>query len=225
MNTLKSLKQKPLVDIVEEKLREYLLDAKFSPGDQLPKEQEIADQLQVSRNIVREALSRLRMLGLIESKKKKGMILAEPQLFNGFERVANAQFFSDKKIKELLEFRFILEMGLPDLLFRNKNNIEFKILENLANNYEKAKSDNERIKYDREFHATLYKATKNETILRFVTILTPILEFQAKTEDNKKVSPVSHTELVEILKTGSKTKFRNAMEKHLKNKMDQIKDM
>ncbi len=224
MNVLKSLEQRPLVDIVEEKLREFLSNGNFSPGDQLPKEQEIADKLEVSRNIVREALSRLRMLGLIESKKKKGMILSEPMLFNGFERVAHAHFFSDEKIKELLEFRFILEMGLPDLLYRKQKNIDFNLLEKLAAKYENADSDRDRIKFDRQFHEELYKATENETILRFVTILTPILEFQAKTETGKKRSLMPHTELVEVLRNGSKTQFRNAMEKHLKNKIDQIED-
>ena len=165
------------------------------------------------------------MIGLVESRKKKGMILAEPELFNGFERAASAQFFSEKKLKELLEFRFILEMGLPDLLYRKKGNINFELLEELANKYETAKSDELRVKYDREFHAELYRATKNETIHRFVTILTPILEFQASTEGDKKNSPMSHTDLVNVLKTGSKTQFRNAMEKHLKNKIDQIKEL
>ncbi|MBN2279313.1 MAG: FadR family transcriptional regulator [Candidatus Marinimicrobia bacterium] len=221
---LKSLDQKPLVDIVEEKLCEYLSSGKYYTGDQLPKEQEIAEQLKVSRNIVREALSRLRMLGLIESRKKKGMVLSEPQLFNGFERIAHARFFSDKKIKELLEFRYVLEMGLPELLYRNQENIDFERLEDLAGQYEKATTSKERIQFDREFHATLYKATNNETIIRFVTILTPVLEFQAKTENSESAIPLSHAELVKILKSGTKNQFRNAMEKHLKNKIEQLKD-
>jgi DNA-binding FadR family transcriptional regulator len=50
-----------MTDAVELKLREYLKMKSFRPGDALPKEIELAEALGVSRNVIREALSRLRM--------------------------------------------------------------------------------------------------------------------------------------------------------------------
>jgi GntR family transcriptional repressor for pyruvate dehydrogenase complex len=44
-----------MADVVEGKLRTYFRDKGFSPGDALPKEVELAEALQVSRNVVREA--------------------------------------------------------------------------------------------------------------------------------------------------------------------------
>ena len=55
-----------LADQVEQKLIAYLKNNNFNTGDQLPKEIELAERLGVSRKIVREALSRLRMLGMVE---------------------------------------------------------------------------------------------------------------------------------------------------------------
>lgn len=224
MANLKSIKKRSLVDVVEEKLWEFLSESDLDRGDSLPKETEIAKKLDVSRNIVREALSRLRMLGLIESKKKKGMILSEPELFNGFERIVEPKFLSFQKIKDLIEFRFVIEMGLPNLLYRHRNQIDFDQLRQVAKKYKNATTKQERIKFDTEFHALLYKASGNKTLIRFITLLTPILEFQANHE-KEKIAPMSHDELVQILEHGNKSEFCSAMEKHLENKIDQLEDL
>ena len=76
-----------MADVVESRLRDYFKKKSFKPGDALPKELELAEALGVSRNVVREALSRLRMLGMIESRKKRGMILSSPDILGAFERV------------------------------------------------------------------------------------------------------------------------------------------
>jgi GntR family transcriptional regulator, transcriptional repressor for pyruvate dehydrogenase complex len=84
---LSPISSNTMADIVELRLREYLKKKSFLPGDPLPKELELAQALGVSRNVVREALSRLRMLGMVETKKKRGMVLARPDILGTFERV------------------------------------------------------------------------------------------------------------------------------------------
>jgi len=86
-NDLGKIAHKTMADIVEIRLREFLKKKSFKPGDALPKELELAESLGVSRNVVREALSRLRMLGMVETKKKRGMILSRPgRIFSGHSR-------------------------------------------------------------------------------------------------------------------------------------------
>jgi len=69
-----------MADIVELKLLAFLKNNAFKPGDALPKELELAEALGVSRNILREALSRLRVLGMVDSKKRRGMVLTSPDI-------------------------------------------------------------------------------------------------------------------------------------------------
>src|SRR5215217_265452 len=78
-----------MTDRVENSLRQYFEDNKFKPGDPLPNEMDMATQLNVSRNVVREALSRLRMLGMIEARPRRGMVMAQPDLLAGIEKVLN----------------------------------------------------------------------------------------------------------------------------------------
>lgn len=54
-----------LVDVVEEKLLQYLKDNDYCIGCTVPNEMELASSLGVARSVVREALSRLKMIGLI----------------------------------------------------------------------------------------------------------------------------------------------------------------
>ena len=60
-----------LVDKVEIRITDYIKKNKFEVGDSIPKEIEFAEALGVSRTVIREAFSRLRTIGIIESKKQK----------------------------------------------------------------------------------------------------------------------------------------------------------
>ena len=73
---LQPVKTTSLADQVEKNLIEFLKKNHFQTGDSLPTEIEIAEDLGVSRNVVREALSRLRMMGMIETRKRKGMMIS-----------------------------------------------------------------------------------------------------------------------------------------------------
>ena len=87
MNGLKKMKPVDtlsLVDKVELRLLEFFKENNLGPGDSIPKELDFASSLGVSRTVIREALLRLRTLGLVESKKHRGMILKQPDIINNF---------------------------------------------------------------------------------------------------------------------------------------------
>ena len=114
---LERISTKTMADVVEVSLREYLKKKSFKPGDSLPKELELAAALGVSRNVVREALSRLRMLGMIETRKKRGMVLARPDILGAFEKVLDPLIIDRETLQNIFELRLVLEMGLADLLY------------------------------------------------------------------------------------------------------------
>src|SRR6476619_1027784 len=89
MPEFKSLDTSTLVDKVEASLVELLQQRKLGIGDTIPKELELAQSLGVSRTVIREALTRLRIMGLIESKKKKGSVITSPDLFGMMSKSMN----------------------------------------------------------------------------------------------------------------------------------------
>ena len=76
-----------LVDRVEKHIIEYIKENALKAGDALPKELEFAETLGVSRTAIREAMLRLRTLGLVESRKHRGMVILEPDLVHNFEKM------------------------------------------------------------------------------------------------------------------------------------------
>ena len=131
---LGSMKTNTMADVVESQLRAYLKKMSFKPGDALPKETELADALGVSRNVVREALSRLRMLGMIETRKRRGMVLVSPDILQAFERVLDPPIIDDTTLNDIFELRLVIEMGLADLLFTRMKPADIIELEAIAEN-------------------------------------------------------------------------------------------
>lgn len=220
---------KPLhkADIAEIRIREYFRTMNFKPGDLLPKEQELADALDVSRNVVREALSRLRMLGIIESKKKRGMILTSPDLLTGFKRVMDPSILSEDSLLDLFEFRLTLEIGMADLLFLHKTDQDIEDLERIVKKENKPAETSYSLEHEIEFHGKLYQITRNSTLLRFQKLLLPVFQFVLRKEEKTgreiiTCGSTTHHDLVTELKMGSASTFRKAMQIHLKPHFDML---
>lgn len=213
---LKPLDSISLTDRVENKLREYFEENAFKPGDALPGELEIAEKLKVSRNIVREALSRLRMLGIIESRPRRGMIMARPDILGGLERVLNPFILGKDTLNDVFEMRLILEMGMAEFLYARKTEEDIAELEAIV---AQQKSREEPTKEEEiRFHTKLYDMTGNKTYKRFQVLLLPLFDHVFMNHKGlKKVSPghIHHDGLVRVLKNGTVNDFRNAMQIHL----------
>lgn len=216
MNDLKPIAVNTRADLVEIQLREYLDKKGLKAGDVLPTEMDLSEALGVSRNVLREGLSRLRMLGLIESKKKRGMVLTSPDILGSFERVLNPQLMDTSTLKNLFELRLVLESGLADLLFLRKTDNDIKELETIIKKEKSADNDVFRVNSEIAFHGKLYEITGNETLKRFQIMLMPVFDYVLKNENRSIKSNVSHTDLVRILKDGTKEDFVLAMREHLR---------
>lgn len=216
----------PMADMVEMRIREYLKKKALKPGDPLPKELELAEALGVSRNVVREALSRLRMLGMIESRKRRGMILTRPDILGAFERVLDPLMMDQNTLQDVFELRLVLEMGLADLLFIRKTEEDIEELSAILDKEVHKIQKPFRVKNEIAFHGKLYRMTGNDTFLRFQSMLLPVFEYvvayETKMRGKAEVGKVTHRDLVEILKSGTPEDFRQGMKEHLKPHFDRL---
>jgi GntR family transcriptional repressor for pyruvate dehydrogenase complex len=69
-----------LADRVAEVLTDEITSGRLSPGDRLPTEIQLVEQLGVSRTVVREAVSRLRNAGLVEPRQGAGVFVLAPRV-------------------------------------------------------------------------------------------------------------------------------------------------
>lgn len=81
----------PLYVTVYETLTQWLKEGKYKPGDKLPGENVLSEQLQVSRGTLRQAMLLLQEDGLIINHQGKGNIVLSNQDVskNGLEKVGN----------------------------------------------------------------------------------------------------------------------------------------
>lgn len=219
---MKSIDTSSLVDKVEDSLVELLKDRKLSVGDVIPKEIELAETLGVSRTVIREALTRLRLMGLIESKKKKGSVITSPDLFGMMGKSMNPHILDQDTLKEIFEIRLVLEIGMADLLFHRITKEDISELRNIVSNEPPATQYHLfNVEHEIAFHGKLYEITGNETLKKFQKMLLPVFDYVHHSGLLKKQpllkTFVSHKELVDILENGDPEKFRNGMRNHLEN--------
>ena len=67
-----------LATSLAEKVRARILEENLQQGSLFMTEAALAEEYGVSRNIAREAVSRLRALGLLTSRQRKGLVIASP---------------------------------------------------------------------------------------------------------------------------------------------------
>lgn len=220
--TFSQLDTSSLVDKVETQLVQLLVDRKLKVGDSIPPEIDLSKALGVSRTVTREALLRLRMMGLIETKKKKGSVITSPDIFEIMSKSMNPHILDQNTLKEIFELRLVLEIGMADLLFLRITPKDIEELKAIVENEpDTAKDHIFNIDHEIIFHGKLYEIAGNETLKKFQRMLLPVFDYVHNSGLLKKQVSinrfVSHKGLVDILENGSPELFRNGMRNHLEN--------
>jgi GntR family transcriptional regulator len=82
---------------IEEELAERIRSGMLHPGDRIPPERELAEQMQVSRMTVRQALGRLADRGLLLRQPGRGTFVSEPKLVQSLSRLSG---FYDQMVSQ-----------------------------------------------------------------------------------------------------------------------------
>lgn len=216
---------KTLVDHVEERIIDYIKNNKLRPGDNLPNEMQLSETMGISRNVIREAMSRLRMLGIIQSRTKRGITVVEPPLFIGLEKVTNPYLFSDATIRNIMEMRIALEVGIADFIYTRKTDEDIEDLRRIVEKGSIYIDNNWPIELEKEFHMRIYKIVGNPFITQFQKIIHIIFEY-AKDNYESLIKPVNdrlksdgklvtHQDLFAVLKSGTSKEYQEAIKGHL----------
>ena len=210
---------------VVNKLLDHLKLADVRPGDLIPKEMELVENLNVSRSVLREALSHLKLLGLIDSRKKRGMVLTTPNMVNALDKVLLPKLLGENTRQDLFELRLMLEVGIADALYSNITDEDYIILDGIVEDeQELVKLDKSEevieklVAVDISFHGALYKITGNSFLQSLQKVLLPTIKHVMIHQlDMNPLSygKISHNELLNILKSGTVNDFRLAMREHL----------
>ena len=224
---LKSIDTSSLVDKVERHMIEVFLHRDLKPGEAIPKETELATKMGVSRTVIREALNRLKTMGLIELKKHKGTIIRSPDLSVILGKSLIPGILDNKTLMNIFEIRLALEVGIADFIFARMTEEDIEELEEIVKT-EPDHSDNILfdVEHELRFHGKLYHMAGNETLEAFQNLILPVFEHVYDTGllkvKSKRKKSKSHKELVALLKKGTPDEFREGMRRHLENHFGRI---
>ena len=213
-----------LVDKVETSILQFIKVKKLIPGDTLPNEMILSSELGISRNVLREALSRLRMLGIVQSRTRRGIVIQEPSMLSSFEKVIEPYLLGEKAVIDMMGMRIVLEIGLTEFVFLNLTDEKINKLEAIISSQEASKY-HLTVEQETEFHKSIYEISGNNFIIQFQKIIHPVFEF-AKTNYESYFAPVNerllkedkivtHQDLFRFIKNRDMESYRNGIKMHL----------
>ena len=101
--------RKSLSKQVMESIEKIILDQKLQPGDALPTEQQISEELGVSKSSVREAIKMLEALGVVEIRRGLCTVISENPEQGYLNVFLSHLYLLSGSAEELREFRKIIE--------------------------------------------------------------------------------------------------------------------
>lgn len=140
---------KPLREIVLEALREAIVSGVLEPGERLM-EIQLAEEMGVSRTPVREAIRKLELEGFVVMIPRKGAYVAG---------------VSYKDVKDVFEIRASLESLAAGLAAEKITDEELEQMERVLHYEREPDTLEEMVQSDVDFHALLYKASRNERLI------------------------------------------------------------
>lgn len=203
----------PLRDVVFNTIKDGILTGRFKPGERLL-ENQLAEELGVSRTPIREALRMLEIENLVDLIPRKG---------------AQVKEMSEKDIKDVLEIRKVLEELAAGLAAENITKQEIAELKKVHNDFITAFDNGDRkgvLDADTCFHDIIFNATKNDKLVQIISNIS-IQIFRYRITYLKLLSDVSvpdkqHIELIKAFEKRDAERARRISREHIEDQTLEI---
>ncbi|WP_226583965.1 FadR/GntR family transcriptional regulator [Halobacillus litoralis] len=97
-------------------LKSYIEENQLKPGDKLPSERELSEQLHVGRSSIREAFRAMELLGLIETRRGEGTYMRAYRPYHMVELLSNFLLNESRTKSELLTAMHMIEKEVLTLV-------------------------------------------------------------------------------------------------------------
>jgi GntR family transcriptional repressor for pyruvate dehydrogenase complex len=223
---LQQAKKVTLFDDVVLQVQNLIQNGSLRPGDRLPPERELALQVGVSRNTLREALKALKLIGVLKVSQGGGTFINEN--LNSKIVASSTKFISlveTTEILNLLEARKIIESATAFYAAERADSQDISKMEKFMvlqkDNYE----DTELFtRYDSQFHLQIAIASKNPFLLNLLkAIREPLLREMVKTHLSMPnfTALKDHESIFDFIKGKDAKRSAEAMNVHLE-KIEEI---
>jgi GntR family transcriptional regulator, transcriptional repressor for pyruvate dehydrogenase complex len=126
--SMKPVEKIRVTEVVADRILSLIQEGHLKEGDKLPSQKELSETLKVSRPSLREAISGLVMLGIIEAKAGQGFYVRKAQMDRGLDLSGVLANIQDEKISYLYEMREIIETAAAGLAAQRATEEDIRIL-------------------------------------------------------------------------------------------------
>lgn len=164
---------KKLSQIIVENLIEKIQSNEYKVDEKIPTELELIDQYNVSRSVIREAITELRSLGYVETQHGIGTFVKEQKEEQSF-LLSNASLETINDIVSLLELRISLESEAVFLASERRKDTHIQKMKVALDDFEShigPSANDGTVKADYDFHIAIAEASENQYFVDFLKYL------------------------------------------------------
>ncbi len=206
-------------DIVQQ-FHALLRQGALKHGDRLPAERELAEQFQVSRSSVREAIRALELQGLVVSKRGSGTFINTENLDAALDLLAANLNGGAAALQDIFEMRHLMEPHIAALAAQRATADQvWRLREILTEQQRQIDLGETGVESDTAFHFTLAAATHNSALVKVVSAIEDILQMSRDKSLQEPGRPQrsleSHRRILRMVESGDAAGCRQAMDHHL----------
>ncbi|WP_100407166.1 FadR/GntR family transcriptional regulator [Bacillus solitudinis] len=175
--TIRHVRPKKISEIVAEQLTEMIKSGEVEPGDRLSTVQQLADEFNVGRSAIREALSALKAVGLVEIRQGEGTFVKKINHDLASLVIPSVEFMKQDDVRQLFEIRKIVETGAASLAAMNRSEEDLFKIESILHEMKRAEGDGELgERADVEFHLAVVTATQNSMLNKLLEVVSDTMQ-------------------------------------------------
>jgi GntR family transcriptional repressor for pyruvate dehydrogenase complex len=225
MNAFTPVRSRRVYTQIVEQIVDLIKGGEFPVGRQLPTERDLARRLGVGRASVREALSALQILGLVETKHGQGTFVCAKEESPVLQTEAS-WIYSEESPFDIIHARLTIEPSIAALAARRRSETAVKHMEELL---ERVQADLYGMyvfsEGDRDFHSAIAEATGNSVIAAVMSGIRELMGqkmWRTLMTDTSFATPGrlqqgmgEHREIVEAIRLGNSELAAERMTRHL----------
>ncbi len=231
---LKEVRIPRVYSVVVEQIRELIRTGVLKAGDKLPTERALAEQLNISRSSVREALSALEVLGIIHSRQGLGNYVAD----NLAGDVPEDQFedlIVEGGTLEIIEARQLFEPSVAALAAQRRTDQDLAAILSCVTDMEARLSEGQDVwEPDWGFHVAVATGCHNAVVSAMADVITQRVGgrlWQLMREQNYASDPArparylaSHRLIYEAIERGDPQAAAEATRQHLSDIVEDLSE-
>lgn len=212
--------QQSRVDEVAARIREIVEKGELLPGARLPSEPELAGQLQISRNVLREAIKRLESIGLLSVKRGLGTFVGDGGTLSATTKlVRSAMAFSPRDVSKVAGLRRAIECDAVRAAAINATDEDLAELQNLYDVFKHETDDVKGMQHDLAFHLKIVSIADNPLMANVMQVIQEfIYAGMVQTRPVEQDVPYArdqHLDILDAIREHNPDKAEKAMRAHM----------